>query len=167
MKPSFCRPGGVCVAGWAELQSEVAEGLCIQAEGENTSEETGGFFFTLFFWCQRKSVWCASSSRKCIDVRHRHSSPPPAERLTLACPRLFFFFNVPAQETCKVNTVGLHLAHVGREILPLVFTANTQRSNTHTSRSIEKIGSRFLWHWCGRKKFLLVSLGTYVKEFSK
>lgn len=77
---------------WAELQSDVAEGLCIQAEGEKHQWEDGRKEpEDLFFGCQRKSVWCASSSRKCIDVRHRHSSPPPAERLTVAHPVCFFF----------------------------------------------------------------------------
>lgn len=61
-----------------------------------TKTETGDSdFFFFFLGCQRKSVWCASSCRKCIDVRHRHSSPSfnRAARIGLSRPPFFCFFS--------------------------------------------------------------------------
>lgn len=43
-------------------------------------------------WCQRKSGWCAFSCHKCIDVRHRHSSPLSTEWLALGFFVYFYFF---------------------------------------------------------------------------
>lgn len=65
-------------------------------------------------WCQRKSVWCASSCHKCIDIRHRHSSPLSTEWLALVCLLSFFFFkNVPVQETSRVTTAKVRAAYIG------------------------------------------------------
>lgn len=43
-------------------------------------------------WCQRKSGWCAFSCHKCIDVRHRHSSPLSTEWLALVFLCIFFYY---------------------------------------------------------------------------
>lgn len=165
------RVGGAAVrCGWRSLHSSRRGKTPVRRQ----KEETGGILLNSFFFgCQRKSVWCASSSRKCIDVRHRHSSPPAAERLTVACPIVFFsfslFFIVPVQETCKVNTVGLHSAYVGREILLfLSFHCKHPEDQTLTPAVwLKNIGFRFLWPWRGGKKLLLVSWGSIVKDFSK
>lgn len=77
------------VGGGGVLRSNVAEGLCIHTEGEM------GWNWTeirdhVTRWCQRKSVWCASSCHKCIDIRHRHSSPLSTEWLALVCFHVLF-----------------------------------------------------------------------------
>lgn len=144
--------------------------FAFKLKGKNTSEETGGRNQRiLFFGCQRKSVWCASSSRKCIDVRHRHSSPPPAERLTVAHPVCFFcfFLNDSVQETCKVNTANLHPAHMEQEILLFLGFHRKNPKIKHSQQAFDWKNHRFWGRWCGRKLFLLVTSETNVEKVSK
>lgn len=62
--------------------------------------------------CQKKSVWCASSCHRCMDIRHRHSSPLSTERLALVCPFLKKI-NVPVRETSRVITADVRGGHWG------------------------------------------------------
>ena len=92
--PHPCAESGVDSRG--ALQADTAEGLCIHTRGGLWM----GWNWTeirdhVTRWCQRKSVWCASSCHKCIDIRHRHSSPLSTERLATVCLFVclsFFFF---------------------------------------------------------------------------
>ena len=96
--------------GW-KLRPDAAEGLCIRTEGHDGNEDETEVGDRVSRWCQRKSVWCASSCHKCIDIRHRHSSPLSTERLALVC--VCVLKNVPVREISRVTIARVRAAYVG------------------------------------------------------
>lgn len=116
---SFCR-----VRCWQQeaLQSNMEQRSLHSHTGKDLWWNTTEIRDHNTHWCQRKSGWCAFSCHKCIDVRHRHSSPLSTEWLTLGFFVYFYFFksffvlfkkNVPVQETSRVTTGEVRAAHVG------------------------------------------------------
>jgi len=95
-------------AGVDIYSQKVAEGLCIRTGGKIYASDGTELKIRSWYRCQRKSVRCASSCHKCIDVRHRHSSPLSTEWLTLFIFLSFSFLqNVPVQETSRVTTADV------------------------------------------------------------